>query len=159
MTILPNLAVLVAPKTELAFLDAQSIELPRPIKAMEAWDIVMAKPLPLLGFAFKVRDAISVQFGVRRIGGFSGAKHTELKEGDCLDFFLIERISPTILTLTDRDRHLDVMTCVTIAEQVLTITTSVKTHNLYGQAYMLPVGPAHKLIVRAMLSRVRRALS
>ncbi|WP_232281016.1 DUF2867 domain-containing protein [Novosphingobium nitrogenifigens] len=32
-------------------------------------------------------------------------------------------------------------------------------HNAFGCAYMLPVGPAHKLIVHTMLARLRRTLA
>ena len=152
----PAHAQLVAPKAELAYFDAQSLQLPRPMAALDAWDLIVAEPMPLLAFAFRVRDAISARFGVKQIGGFSGARQTEVKEGYHLDFFLIEHLSPEMLTLTERDRHLDVMTCVTTTNQILTITSSVKTHNLYGKAYMLPVGPAHKIIVRTMLARLAK---
>lgn len=157
MTLLSPFAELVAPMAELAFFDAQMLELPRPMEAAEAWDMVMATPLPFMSLAFRIRDAISARFGVKKIGGFSGKRQTVLKEGDYLDFFLIEKVTPHVLTLTERDRHLDVMTCVTTAEQVLTITSSVKTHNFFGKAYMLPVGPAHRIIVRKMLSRLQAA--
>lgn len=152
-------AELVAPKAELTYFDAQSLSLPRPMAALDAWNTIMAKPMPLLAFAFRVRDAISARFGVKRIGGFSGKQQANLKEGDYLDFFLIEHLSPDMLTLTERDRHLDVMTCVTTSDQTLTITSSVKTHNLYGKAYMLPVGPAHRIIVRTMLARLGNELA
>lgn len=78
--------------------------------------------------------------------------------GDRLDFFLVERSAPDMLVLTERDRHLDVMACLSIADRVLTITSSVVTHNTYGRLYMLPVGPAHKLIVNSHLKRLKRKL-
>lgn len=139
MISLPPHAELVAPKDELAFFDAQSMKLPRPMNVMEAWNLIMSKPLPLMALAFRIRDTISTRFGVKRIGGFAGKRLTNLKVGDYIDFFLIENLSPEMLTLTERDRHLDVMTCVTTANQILTITSSVKTHNFYGNAYMVPL--------------------
>lgn len=60
--------------------------------------------------------------------------------------------------LTERDRHLDVMICLSIADRVLTITSSVITHNTFGRLYMLPVGPAHKLIVNRYMTRLQRKL-
>ena len=117
----------------------------------------MAKPLPGLGLAIKLRDAISARFGVARIGGFSGAIVEAPQVGDHLDFFLIEHISDTVLSLTARDRHLDVMTCVTVEGVRLAITASVVTHNWFGRLYMIPVAQAHRLIVWAMLRRLRRS--
>lgn len=153
---LPLHVDLVAPREELHYLDSQAISLPSPVEPLEAWDIIMANPLPLLKVAFSIRDAISTRFGVKAIGGFSCKRDGSLSEGDYLDFFLIERLGADILTLTERDHHLDVMTCITARDRDLAITSSVKTHNLFGRAYMVPVGPAHKIIVRAMLARLQR---
>jgi len=41
---------------------------------------------------------------------------------------------------------------------VLTITSSVITHNTFGRLYMLSVGPAHKLIVNRLMTRLQRKL-
>lgn len=153
----PPHAQLVAPVADLAYLDWQTITLPAPITPLQAWRMVMATPLPGMRLAFRIRDAISARFGVARIGGFSGAQPVQPRVGDKLDFFLIEAISDSVLTLTARDRHLDVMTCITSAGCDLAITASVITHNRFGRAYMLPVAPAHKLIVWLMLRRIRRA--
>ena len=156
---MPDDCDLVAPREKLAFYDSQSIPLPRPVTALEAWNLQVARPLPLMALAFRIRDAISARFGVKRIGGFSGQRADRVAAGDRLDFFLVERVTPQVLTLTERDRHLDVMTCITTTSGQLAITSSVITHNLFGRAYMLPVGPAHKVIVRAMLRRLARDLA
>jgi Protein of unknown function (DUF2867) len=150
---------LVAPHASLSYYDQQRIRLPRPITPVEAWTRIMANPLPLLGLAFRIRDAIAARFGVRRIGGFTGQKVENPQVGDRLDFFTVERSEPQALTLTERDRHLDVMIAVTSEGQDLAITASVITHNRFGRLYMWPVGPAHRLIVRAMLHRLQRDLA
>ncbi len=155
----PLQADLVAPREALDFFDARGIDLPRPMTALEAWNTVMREPLPFVGLAFRIRDAISARFGVRRIGGFSGRHADTPKAGERLDFFLVERIEPKIMTLSARDRHLDVLTCITTYGQRLTITSSVKVHNLFGRAYMILVAPAHRLIVSVMLRRARRTLA
>lgn len=154
---LPAHAQLIAPRAELVYLDCQSVTLPAPITALEAWRLVMAKPLPGLAWAIWLRDAISARFGVKRIGGFSGDKVEAARVGDHLDFFLIEHIDDQTLSLTARDTHLDVMTCVTVEGTQLAITASVVTHNWFGRLYMIPVAPAHRLIVWAMLRRLRQA--
>lgn len=156
---LPPDCDLVATPDKLAFFDSQSIPLPRPVTALEGWNTQMARPLPLMALAFRIRDAISARFGVKRIGGFSGKRASTAKPGDHLDFFLVERADPQVLTLTERDRHLDVMTCITTTGGRLAITSSVVTHNWFGRAYMLPVGPAHRLIVRLMLRRLAQDLA
>ena len=153
---LPRHAQLIAPRAALVYLDSQSVALPAPITALQAWRLVMAKPLPGMAWAFWLRDAISARFGVARIGGFSGAAVEMAQVGDHLDFFLIEHIDDQTLSLTARDRHLDVMTCVTVEGVRLAITASVVTHNWFGRAYMIPVAPVHRLIVWAMLRRLRR---
>ena len=151
-------ADLVAPREELDFYDARGIDLPRPMTALEAWNIAMRKPLPGVALAFRIRDAISSLFGVKRIGGFSGQQNRTPIVGDKLDFFLVERNEPECLTLSERDRHLEVVTCITTHGQRLTITSSVKVHNGFGKVYMIPVAPAHKLIVSTMLRRMQREL-
>lgn len=146
------------PRPELDYYDSRSITLPTAITPLKAWNLMTAEPQPLMRVAFKTRDAISSLFGVKRIGGFSGARREAVKVGDRLDFFLVEHIAEDILVLTERDRHLDVMICLSIVDQVLTITSSVVTHNTFGRIYMLPVGPAHKLIVSSDLRRLKRTL-
>lgn len=108
--------------------------------------------------AFRARDAVSAVFGVKRIGGFSGKRREAVQAGDRLDFFLVEHSAPDMLVLTERDRHLDVMICISTADRLLTVTASVVTHNTFGRLYMLPVGPAHKLIVANDLRRLKRRL-
>jgi Protein of unknown function (DUF2867) len=149
---------LVAPRATLAYYDHSRITLPRPVTPAEAWTRIMANPLPLLGLAFRIRDAVASRFGVRRIGGFTGQRADNPQVGDRLDFFTVERSDPAALTLTERDRHLDVMIAVTSQGAEFAITASVITHNRFGRLYMWPVGPAHRLIVRAMLRRLQRDL-
>jgi hypothetical protein len=153
-----NQTDILAARDRLSFYNSQSSPLPRSMTAYQVWQRVMDDPLPLLGAAFAIRDVISARFGVKRIGGFTAPSGTAPKAGDHLDFFLVERSEPEILTLTACDTHLDVMTCVTTYNQTLTITASVITHNAFGRAYMVPVAPAHRLIVWLMLRRLTRTL-
>ena len=146
------------PLPELDYHDSRSVLLPVQITALQAWNLRTAGQGPLMRLAFRTRDGISSLFGVKRIGGFSGTRREAVQAGDYLDFFLVEHSAPEVLVLTERDRHLDVMTCVSMADRVLTITSSVVTHNTFGRLYMLPVGPAHKLIVNSYLKRLKRKL-
>ena len=146
------------PPAELDYYDSRSLALPVDIAPLEAWNLMTGEPGPLMRLAFRTRDAISALFGVRRIGGFSGRRRGDVTVGDRLDFFLVEASTPEALVLTERDRHLDVMICISVVERLLTVTASVVTHNAFGRVYMLPVGPAHKLIVDHYLRRLKRQL-
>ena len=146
------------PLPELDYHDSRSILLPVQITALQAWNLMTAEQGPLMRLAFRTRDGISALFGVKRIGGFSGTRREAVQAGDYLDFFRVEYSAPEVLVLTERDRHLDVMTCVSLVDRELRITSSVVTHNTFGRLYMLPVGPAHKLIVNSYLKRLQRKL-
>lgn len=150
---------LLAARENIDFFDSQSVVLPRALTPLQAWGIILSHPAPLLKFSFRVRDVISSWFGVEQIGGFSSEMRKNLQVGEHLDFFLIEQISSDNLTLTNRDKHLDVMTCVSTYQNELTITSSVKTHNTFGRLYMMPVAPAHKLIVQKNLAYIKAELS
>lgn len=152
---------LLAAKEELKFHDVRDMELPKNMTALQAWDEGMQVPIPFLATAFMIRDKIASWFGVKHIGGFSAERpqrEIPVQKGDHLDFFLVEDIQPQLLVMTDRDTHLDVMTCISTFDQRLTITSSVVVHNWFGHAYMLVVGPAHKLIVNAMIRGLKRRL-
>ncbi|MFC3058373.1 DUF2867 domain-containing protein [Paenirhodobacter populi] len=151
-------ALTLRPLPELDYHDSRSVSLPESITPIGAWNLMTGEPGPLMRLAFKMRDAISSLFGVKRIGGFSGRRRESVQAGDRLDFFLVEHSAPDMLVLTERDRHLDVMICLSIADQLLTVTASVVTHNTFGRMYMLPVGLAHKLIVSRDLRRLKRGL-
>ncbi|MBK4217195.1 DUF2867 domain-containing protein [Paracoccus caeni] len=148
----------IRPFPELDYYDSRSVLLPVAVSPIEAWNLLMAQPQPVLRLAFRIRDAISARFGANRVGGFTDNPRKDLTAGDRLDFFTVEAARPDALVLTARDSHLDVMTTITTAGRKLTVTASVVTHNSFGRAYMLVVGPAHKLIVAVMLRKLRLAL-
>ena len=145
----------MGPREDMAYLDSQTAVLAQPMTALALWDAMMARPLPGLGLAFKVRDAVSARFGAERIGGFTGRRAGALSVGDKLDFFLVGGVSDARLVLTARDRHLDVMVSVDTSGDRVWITASVVTHNSFGRAYMIPVGLVYPAIVRGMLRRMR----
>jgi hypothetical protein len=154
---LPNSNIqTLAPIAELDFFDRQSVLLSRLVSPLEAWGSMMSRPSHVLKFAFRVRDTISSMFNVKRIGGFSKSAPKTVAVGDKLDFFLVENVSEDVLSLSERDNHLDVLTCISRVGNELTITSSVKVHNTFGRLYMLPVGPAHKMIVRSFLRRLKK---
>jgi len=128
------------PPSEPDYHDSRSVTLPSAITPLAAWNLMTAEPRPLMRLAFRTQDAISSLFGVKRIGGFSAARRDTVEAGDRLGFFLVEQSAPDLLVLTERDRHLDVMICLSTADRLLTITSSVLTHNAFDRLCMLPVG-------------------
>lgn len=146
---------LIAPRAALAYYNAQTLAVPHDLTALGAWNLAMRNPIPGMAAAMWLRDRISGLFGVAPITGFSGAARDAVQTGDRLDFFLVEDITSRLLVLTARDTHLDVMTTVTTYGGVLTITSSVVTHNAFGRAYMIPVGIAHKAIVWWTLRQIK----
>lgn len=159
MIVLPNTNIRVLqPRTELYYFDRQDIRLPSKITPLAAWNKIMSDPQPLLKIAFRIRDEVSSVFGVKRIGGFTGERVETVRVGDKLDFFLVEYVDDACLVLTERDKHLDVMTCISTQGDTLSVTSSVCVHNLFGRAYMVPVGFAHRWIVRSMFGRLQRQM-
>lgn len=151
---------LVAPRDRLAFLDVRSVDLPVAMTALEAWNRMIGGRMPLMSAAMRLRDAVCRPFGIAPIRGFrSGPRPDVVRAGDRLDFFTVEDVADDRLVLAVRDRHLDVVNAVTIADRRLTVTTSVVVHNTLGRLYMLPVGPAHRLIARVLTARFARALA
>lgn len=152
----PSPAHTLSTLSDLDFYHRRSVLLPVEITTVDAWNFMRAKPGLVMRLAFRTRDAISSLFGVKRIGGFSGARREAIQVGEKLDFFLVEHSAPDLLVLSVRDRHLDVMICLSITDRVFTITSSVVTHNVFGRLYMLPVGLVHKLLVNRDLERLKR---
>ena len=62
---------------------------------------------------------------------FSGGLVEVPKAGGDLDYFLIDRVEDAMMTLTVRDRHLDVMISIEIEGCTLSITGAVVTHNVF----------------------------
>ncbi|MFV0386073.1 DUF2867 domain-containing protein [Paracoccus sp. (in: a-proteobacteria)] len=150
---------ILAPLAELDYFHSDGICLPRDMPPLEVWNAAMAFPRPVLRVAFTIRDSISSLFGVKKIKGFSGAARDSVKPGDYLDFFLVEHVDDNSLVMTERDCHLDVMICISSGAGHVTVTASVCVHNWFGHVYMLPVGVAHRWIVRRMLKRLSHRIA
>ena len=152
-------ARVLEPLVDLGFFDTQSVQLCREITPIAAWNFIMEDLQPVLKLASRVRDGVFSLFGVEAIKGFSGKAVQTATVGEYLDFFLVEYADEETLVLTERDRHLDVMTCISTDGPAVSITSSVRVHNWFGHAYMIPVGAAHKWIVRGMLKRLQEKVS
>ncbi|WP_233870886.1 DUF2867 domain-containing protein [Paraburkholderia adhaesiva] len=162
---LPSGARLVAEPERLNYLHTACRRLSRNMTAFEAYCASTARPSVPLQVAFLVRDKISSLFGVQTIRGFKGARPRSAPAvGQRLDFFTVEVVTDDQLVLTSRDTHLAVMISIDMTSSPSDpsgrwchITASVETYNAFGKLYMLPVAPAHKLIVWKMLKSLDAA--
>jgi hypothetical protein len=75
--------------------------------------------------------------------------------GDRLGIFTLMARTDDEIVLGIDDRHLDVRVSVLKFERDgamrYALSTAVKTHNLLGRLYMIPVGRIHPIIVRALM--------
>lgn len=119
--------------------------------------------------AMRMRNRIVSPFGLKDLGVLSAVDPAVCAEahrpGVRIGVFTLRSRRADEVLLEDRDAHLDVVVSVHrraspgSGTAVVTVTTVVRTHNLLGRLYMMPVRPMHRIIVRAMLRRigVRRA--
>jgi hypothetical protein len=92
-------------------------------------------------------------------GGGAGKAAAEYKPGDRAGIFTVLRVSDNEVILGDDDRHLRVQVSVCKVRHdgrdAVAVSTVVHLHGLLGRLYMIPVAPMHKLIVPAVLRRLR----
>lgn len=106
----------------------------------------------------RLRDAMAAPFGVTpvaRRGPLSSGARPAPKVGDRFSIFTVRAVDARELVLGIDDSHLDVR--ISFLKRMGDNPTYlccawVKTHNLIGRIYMLPVAPFHQLIVRMMMS-------
>ncbi|MFI0396981.1 DUF2867 domain-containing protein [Paracoccus jiaweipingae] len=90
---------------------------------------------------------------------FQRSPREYVQAGDRLDFFLVDYRDGNSPVLTGRDRHPDVMTCMSTQADRVAITSSVQVHHRFRRRYMLPVGIAHRLLVGNVLRRFASGLA
>ena len=82
----------------------------------------------------------------------------DYRAGDRVGIFTIHSLTERELILTDSDTHLDAKISVrktgSAAHPRAAVTTVVHVHNFLGRLYLVPVIPAHRLIVPAMMRRL-----
>lgn len=115
--------------------------------------------------AMAVRNRVVVWFGLRRASGWAPAPDRpadSYRPGERLGVFELLHIDDDEVLAGDDDKHLRVLLSVRRLPAQggqpasVVLSTVVHLHNTLGRLYMLPVGPAHKLIAPAVLARVNR---
>lgn len=79
--------------------------------------------------------------------------------GDAFSIFRVVFVDSSELVLGIDDTHLDVrmsfLKRLTDSRASYVVSSWVKTHNVLGRVYMLPVAPVHRLLVSLMMRGVR----
>jgi hypothetical protein len=109
-----------------------------------------------------LRDRVASLFGLKRVGrlGLSGRgrSSTEASVGDPFSIFRVVFVDRTELILGIDDTHLDVrisfLKRLAEARATYVVSSWVRTHNVLGRVYMLPVAPVHRLLVNLMMRGV-----
>jgi Protein of unknown function (DUF2867) len=150
------------------FADAFETLVPRSnLTATQLYGAVMRSTPKWVDSAMLARNRIVRLFGLKDLGALSAvptAADHALKPGQRIGIFTFARATPTELVMQDIDKHLSVQIAVikqtvdAVHDRVIACTV-VHTHNLLGKLYLLPVGPAHKHIVPAVLRRAHAAVA
>lgn len=111
-----------------------------------------------------LRNRLVGLFGLKDLGRLTAIDPSRApasyQPGERVGIFTLVANTEDEVLLADCDRHLDVHIALTRRPaangrcQVL-VSTVVRTHNLLGQLYMLPVAPFHRLIAPLALASLR----
>lgn len=117
-----------------------------------------------IDLAMVLRNRVVAPFGLKDLGRLSAVdaddRATPPRAGDRIGIFTLQSVGADEILLGDRDAHLDVVVSVhrrvssRTGQAIVTVTTVVRVHNLLGRLYMVPVRPAHRVVVRALLDGI-----
>jgi hypothetical protein len=105
-----------------------------------------------------IRNGVVKHLGIRDVGAFRKSEPGPPKPpavGGRFGIFHILAMDENELVLGIDDSHLNVRISVLKRSAHYVLGSVVTTHNWLGRLYMLPVGPLHRLIVRATMRRAR----
>lgn len=110
----------------------------------------------------QLRDRVVSLFGLEAVGRLrlaAGARSaSEPAVGDAFSMFRVVFVDPAELVLGIDDTHLDVrlsfLKRLTDSRASYVVSSWVRTHNVLGRVYMLPVAPVHRLLVSLMMRGV-----
>jgi hypothetical protein len=142
----------------------------------DAWSVPAADPtLPAMGQLLRavaatpawvnglmaLRNHSVGLVGLKNLGGLGevdpAKAAADYRPGDRVGIFTVIANEAREVLVGDRDKHLDVIVSVHLQSgdagrpTAITVSTVVHVHRLLGRLYMLPVVPAHRAIVPAVL--------
>lgn len=139
---------------EADFADAFEMTLPGKMSAMEIARAMVDATPKWVKTLMKLRDAVVKPFGLKtESAGLATGPQT-------IGFFPIISAAPSRAVLGLDDRHLDFRLVVDAedfgnGQTRAIVSTVLKRHNAWGRIYLAVVLPFHKMIVPAMMRRIR----
>ncbi len=135
------------------FIDAYSMAIcDTPLTARQAAERMFSRQPRWIATLMAVRDRIVTPFGLKT------ERAARSSTPNRVGMFPVVSETPRRLVAGLNDKHLDFRVVVDVAisgaQQRITATTIVLTHNLLGRVYLAIIMPFHRLIVRAMLRQV-----
>jgi len=113
-----------------------------------------------------VRNRVVQLFGLKDLGCLTrvdlGREDASYGQNDRVGIFTLTSNTPDEVLVADLDKHLDVYLSLSRlpvksdGTRDIVVSTVVRTHNLLGRVYMLPVGPFHKIIAPLVLAKINR---
>ncbi|WP_323121227.1 DUF2867 domain-containing protein [Burkholderia alba] len=120
------------------FADAYRVEVPPGIDAIRAAGGMLSTMPHWIRMLLRIRDRLGMLVALKPAppGGFP-----------------VIRQSPGEVLMGFDDRHLDFRVAVVVAEGNATLTTIVRSHNVWGRGYLAAIMPFHRIIAaRAVLN-------
>ena len=129
----------------------------RDLSAADLFGATMGRQPRWLDAALRLRDRIGRLFGIRSVGAFAGdgpaITSSSVGVGDRLGIFTVLAVGDDELLVGEDDVHLDYRLAFhrDLAGGRFVVAMALRTHNLIGRLYMVPVAPVHRHLVRNML--------
>ena len=105
-----------------------------------------------------MKSLMAVRDGIVSLFGLKTEQAARSSTSNRVGMFPVLDETPNRLVVGLNDSHLDFRALIDVApagsQQRVTMTTIVLTHNRLGRLYLAIIMPFHRLIVRAMLTRV-----
>lgn len=126
-----------------------------PASANESWADIVERTPGWVSHAMDWPKAVVSRLGLKDLGCLQPMRPADSADtvGEGVGIFSPQQLSQDEVVTPDADRHLDVWrTLLKLrAQREIVVSTVVRMHT-WGRLYMLPVAPAHRLIVPAMLA-------
>ena len=161
-TPVPAASLILGTLERVDYQDAFRVALPRPDITVD--DVARATfgAMPgWIGALLRLRDAVVKPFGLKRGADMPSPVIPErFTVGDAVSIFRVDARSEREIVFGQEDTHLDFRASFLVEPSgELVFSTMVQFNGPLGRAYFVPVGPAHRRIVPAMMRATCAALA
>jgi len=160
---LPSCGAIVSYLRGAHFADSYRVEVAHPERtALQHFVQALQATPPWVRMLMRLRNRAVALVGLKTLDTWD-PQPGSFEIGSRLGIFTLIRLSDDEVIAGDADKHLRVVLSVQRLPATehhpaaVSLTTVVHIHNWLGHLYMLPVGPAHKLIAPRVLRRVNEA--